>query len=139
MDCIFWIEAGQNQTLAFLAIARENISREPEAAALDDLISGLYEGEEFWYLDKQDAYGILESGDNRHMVSLFNHERVLSSFAVDAEWVRKASDTAGFGLILTLKISPEATRGLSREQLIKARDENLLELVAVGVNISIPI
>ena len=130
---IFWIDHSGDDTMGFLAVASDDIIQEPQAEAFDELIGCLYEGEKFWYMDAHDAYGILESSDARHTVSLFNHERVLLTFAVDAEWVEQTLDSGGFGLIVTYGIAPEAACELSKEQLVKARDEDKLGLILVGI------
>ncbi len=130
----FWIDDNPDDPIAMLGLTDDVLKSFPYAALFDDLMLRLYEGNEFWYLSAQDAYGILGNTTDGQTVSLFDHERVLLTCPVGNLWLQQARASGGFGLIVAHDISLEEIQPLTRAELVAARNEGQLELILVDVN-----
>jgi hypothetical protein len=134
-DHSFWIATDSDgDATAFLTLPKDEFTRSPHARTLEDLMLKLYEGDEVWYLVATDAYGVLHDQSDISSVSLFDHEQVLFTYSVDADWIQLARTSQGFVLVLTYEMTLDAIRACSFQQLVEARDENKLELISIAVS-----
>jgi hypothetical protein len=135
LNCLLWVGPDPDgEESAFLASSFEQENQLPVFPILDDLFNHGYEGEYLFYISMTDAYAVLEDRGNVVLLSITNHEQILLSYVVDAQWAARAKEFRAFiWLFPTEEMTVEQVMQLAKVDLVEAYESDQLNVFVVGI------
>jgi hypothetical protein len=135
LNCLFWLGPDPDgEESAFLASSFEQEMQLPHFAMLDDLFRHAYEGDALFYISATDAYATLEDRSGGVLLSITNHEQVLVSYLVDAQWAALAKECQGFiWLFPAEEMLVEEVAAVAKTDLVEAYESNQLNVFVVAI------
>jgi hypothetical protein len=135
LNCLFWLGPDPDgEESAFLASSFEQESQLPTFVILDDLFRHAYEGEYLFYISMTDAYAVLEDRADGILLSITNHEQILLSYLVSAQWVALAKERQGFvWLFPAEEMTVEQVAAVAKADLVEAYESGQLNVFVVGI------
>ena len=135
LNCLFWLGTDPDgEESAFLASSFEQEMQLENFAMLDDLFRHAYEGDALFYISATDAYATLEDRADGVLLSITNHEQVLLSYFVDAQWAALAKERQGFvWLFPTEEMLVEQVAEVAKADLVAAYESDQLNVFVVAI------
>ncbi len=135
LNCLFWLGPDPDgEESAFLASSFEQEMQLENFAMLDDLFRHAYEGDALFYISATDAYAMLEDRPDGVFLSISNHEQVLLSYLVDAQWAALAKERQGFvWLFPAEEMLVEQVAEVAKADLVEAYESNQLNVFVVSI------
>ena len=135
LNCLFWLGLDPDgEESAFLASSFEQEMQLPHFAMLDDLFRHAYEGDALFYISASDAYAVLEDRADGVFLSISNHEQVLLSYLVSAQWAALAKERQGFvWLFPAEEMLVEKVMQVAKADLVEAYESNQLNVFVVSI------
>jgi hypothetical protein len=135
LNCLFWRGPDPDgEESAFLASSFEQEMQLENFAMLDDLFRHAYEGDALFYISATDAYAVLEDRADGVLLSISNHEQVLLSYLVDAQWAALAKERQGFvWLFPAEEMLVEEVEAVAKADLVEAYESNQLNVFVVSI------
>jgi hypothetical protein len=135
LNCLFWLGPDPDgEESAFLASSFEQEMELPHFAMLDDLFRHAYEGDALFYISATDAHATLEEREGGVLLSITNHEQVLLSYLVDAQWAALANERQGFvWLFPAEEMLVEQVMQVAKADLVEAYESNQLNVFDVAI------